>query len=107
MAYLATIENRVKMTEEAVAAAIASLPDDVEASSEVRRGLPAEEILRSSHRVDLLVLGSHARGPLGRVMLGSVSDAVVRAAACPVLVVPSAAVAEDVARHTSNTLAGA
>ncbi len=107
MAYLATIENRMKITEEAVAAAIASLPDDVEASSEVRRGLPPEEILRSSHRVNLLVLGSRARGALGRVILGSVSDAVVRAAACPVLVVPSAAASEGVLQHTSDTLAGA
>jgi nucleotide-binding universal stress UspA family protein len=89
MAYLATIENRMKMTEDAVAAAIASLPDGVEASSDVRRGLPPEEILRTSQGVDLLVLGSHARGALGRVILGSVSDAVVRDAACPVLVVPS------------------
>ncbi len=55
---------------------------------------------------DLLVLGSHGRGPLGRVVLGSVSDAVVRAAACPVLVVPSAMEAEDVAQPASDTLAG-
>lgn len=104
MAYLAMIENRVKMTEDAVAAAIGSLPDGVEASSEVRRGLPSEEILRSSHRVDLLVLGSRARGALGRVMLGSVSDAVVRAAACPVLIVPSPKA--RVSREGEGTLSG-
>jgi len=44
---------------------------------------------------------------LGRVMLGSVSDAVVRAAACPVLVVPPAVEAEGVAQTVSDTLAGA
>ncbi len=107
LAYLASIENRVKMTEDAVAAAIASLPDDTGVSSEVRRGLPPEEILRSSHRIDLLILGSHTRGPLGRVMLGSVSDAVVRAAACPVLVVPPALEAAGAAQTTSDTLASA
>ena len=107
MAYLATIENRVKMVEEVVDAAIASLPDGVTVSSDVRKGLPPEEILRASHGLDLLVLGSHARGPLGRVMLGSVSDAVVRAAACPVLVVPPAVEAEGVAQIVSDTLAGA
>jgi nucleotide-binding universal stress UspA family protein len=93
------------MAEDDVAAAIASLPSELTVSSDVRKGLPTEEILRSSHGVDLLVLGSHGRGPLGRVVLGSVSDAVVRAAACPVLVVPSAVESED-AQRKSDALAG-
>jgi len=107
LAYFATVESRVQMAEDDVAAAIASLPSELTVSSDVRKGLPAEEIIRSSHGVDLLVLGSHGRGPLGRVSLGSVSDAVVRAAACPVLVVPSAVEAEDVAQPESDALAGA
>ena len=107
LAYSATIESRIQMAEADVTAAIASLPSELTVSSDVRKGLPAEEIIRSSHGVDLLVLGSHGRGPLGRVVLGSVSDAVVRAAACPVLVVPSAVEAEDVAQPESDALAGA
>jgi nucleotide-binding universal stress UspA family protein len=107
LAYFATVESRVQMAEDDVAAAIASLPSELTVSSDVRKGLPAEEIIRSSHGVDLLVLGSHGRGPLGRVALGSVSDAVVRAAACPVLVVPSVVVAEGVPQSPSDTLAGA
>jgi len=107
LAYSATIESRVQMAADGVAAAIASLPGELTVSSDVRKGLPPEEILRRSHGVDLLVLGSHGRGPLGRVVLGSVSDAVVRAAACPVLVVPSAVKAEGVPRPASDTLAGA
>ncbi len=35
---------------------------------------------------DLLVVGSHGRDRAGRLVLGSVSDALVRQAACPVLV---------------------
>jgi nucleotide-binding universal stress UspA family protein len=35
---------------------------------------------------DLIVIGSHGRGGLGRVLLGSVAEAVVRHAACPVLI---------------------
>jgi hypothetical protein len=42
----------------------------------------------SAERLGLLVCGSRARGPLRRVMLGSVSTAVIRSAACPVVVVP-------------------
>ena len=40
-----------------------------------------------SEAVDLVVVGTHGRGALGRLFIGSVSDYVVRNAACPVLVV--------------------
>ena len=39
-------------------------------------------------RVDLIVLGSHRRGPLSHLFLGSVADGVLRRARCPVLIVP-------------------
>lgn len=38
---------------------------------------------------DVIVLGTHARGPLGRVFLGSVAEKVVRTSKLAVLVVPS------------------
>ena len=37
--------------------------------------------------VDVIVVGSHGRGAIERVLLGSVSEQVVRHAPCPVLVV--------------------
>jgi nucleotide-binding universal stress UspA family protein len=40
-----------------------------------------------SEQVDLVVVGSHGRGSVGRFFLGSVSDFVVRHASSPVLVV--------------------
>ena len=39
-------------------------------------------------RVDLIVLGSHNRGPLSHLFLGSVADSVLQRAKCPVLIVP-------------------
>jgi nucleotide-binding universal stress UspA family protein len=36
---------------------------------------------------DLIVVGTHERGAVGRLFLGSVSDHVVRHASCPVMVV--------------------
>jgi nucleotide-binding universal stress UspA family protein len=38
-------------------------------------------------RVDVVIVGSHGRSGLGRLLLGSVSEHVVRHAPCPVLVV--------------------
>src|SRR5688572_29755748 len=52
---------------------------------------PADEILRyaMSADIDLIVMGTHGRTGLARVVLGSVAEAVVRAASCPVLTVRS------------------
>ena len=52
-------------------------------------GPPGESIVEAtaSEQVDLVVVGSHGRGPVGRFLVGSVSEHVVRHAPCPVLVV--------------------
>lgn len=55
----------------------------------VWEGEPGESILEAANaeRADMIILGSHGRGPLGRLLLGSVSQHVVRLAAVPVVVV--------------------
>jgi nucleotide-binding universal stress UspA family protein len=59
------------------------------ATSEVREGDARREILdcAADWQPDIIVLGSHGRRGLNRLLLGSVSDAVVRHADCSVLVV--------------------
>lgn len=56
-------------------------------------GVPADEIVRAAERekADLIVLGTHGRGAVGRFFLGSVADRVVRAAPCPVVTVRESA----------------
>ncbi len=51
-------------------------------------GNPADEITRyaEANKVDFIVLPSHGRTGLTRLMIGSVAERVVRLAHCPVLV---------------------
>jgi nucleotide-binding universal stress UspA family protein len=51
-------------------------------------GDPAEMLEVFAEDRDLLVVGSRARGPVRRTLLGSVSTALLRHAACPVVVLP-------------------
>jgi nucleotide-binding universal stress UspA family protein len=55
----------------------------------VWEGEPGESILEAARAegADMIVVGSHGRGPIGRLLLGSVSRHVVRQAAVPVVVV--------------------
>ena len=55
----------------------------------VVEGLAAAEILRVARETpaDLIVIGSHGRTGLGRVLMGSVAEDVARKASCPVLIV--------------------
>jgi nucleotide-binding universal stress UspA family protein/quercetin dioxygenase-like cupin family protein len=52
-------------------------------------GDPADEILRLARALgcDLIVMGTHGKTGLGRLLTGSVAEAVLRTANCPVMVV--------------------
>jgi nucleotide-binding universal stress UspA family protein len=55
---------------------------------DVRRGDPSRVLVDASRELDVLILGSRAYGPLRCALLGTVSAEVMRAAHCPVLVLP-------------------
>ena len=57
----------------------------------VWEGDPGESIVEASQAeaADMIIVGSHGRSAVGRFLIGSVSDHVVRHATCPVLVVRS------------------
>jgi nucleotide-binding universal stress UspA family protein/quercetin dioxygenase-like cupin family protein len=69
-------------------------------------GDPAAEVLRLSEasRCDLIVMGTHGRTGLGRLLTGSVAEEVLRKADCPVLVVkaPARAIPAAEAETTAN-----
>lgn len=64
---------------------------DVDISITVRQGRAALEIVHEAAalQADLLVLGSHGRTGFDRLLLGSVTERVLRTAPCPVLTVPA------------------
>jgi len=59
------------------------------AEAHVEERQPVEQILRMARReqVDLIVMGTHGRLGLARMVLGSVAEQVVRQSPCPVMTV--------------------
>jgi universal stress protein A len=65
-------------------------PDDPHVHVRIAAGYVSQSILRAlegPRRYDLVVMGSHGRRGLSRLLLGSVAERVVRLATCPVLTV--------------------
>lgn len=75
-------------------------------STALLAGEPEKEIVRYAREkaVDVIVLATHGRSGLKRLVMGSVADTVTRRASCPVLVVrglalPDVGVGEEAEQH--------
>lgn len=93
--YINEVENvdadAKKAIDEKVAASYRSrLPAGVEMKVEFRIGPDAATILEfaKTNQTDLIVLGRHGHGGMGKTLFGSVAEKIVRKARCAVLVVP-------------------
>jgi nucleotide-binding universal stress UspA family protein len=67
-----------------------AIPDQqIRAERRLEEGDPVAQILRVAGETgcDLIVMGTHGRTGLGRLLMGSVAEQVVRKALCPVLTV--------------------
>lgn len=88
---LATLQD--EWVKEATARLEQAVPEAeraaLKATLVTRLGHPYLEILRyaDEQKAGLIVMGTHGRGPLGHMVMGSVAERVVRKAACPVLTV--------------------
>jgi nucleotide-binding universal stress UspA family protein len=82
-------QERARLEASAAELVLRGRRDHIPTSFLIWEGDPAESIVDAarSERADVIVVGSHGRGALGRALIGSVSDQVVRHAPCPVLVV--------------------
>lgn len=69
--------------------AVAALTPAMNVDTAIAEGRPSTEVVAyaGKHGIDLIVMGTHGRGALGRAFLGSVADNVIRQAECPVMVV--------------------
>ena len=65
---------------------------ELRAETALLAGNPFLEIVRyaKAHNIDLIVMGTHGRGPIAHMLLGSVAEKVVRKSPCPVLTVREA-----------------
>jgi nucleotide-binding universal stress UspA family protein len=68
------------------------LPDDLEVGILVERGHAADTLIRMAKDVPdtLIVMSTHGRGGLGRIVFGSIADKVMRGATVPVVLVRAA-----------------
>lgn len=64
---------------------VADLVDGVPVETAVLEGSPSRVIVEEAADCDLVVMGTHGRGGIDRLLLGSVTERVVRSAPVPVL----------------------
>jgi universal stress protein A len=71
---------------------------DTKVMREVREGDPTERILTTARDrgVDLIIMGTHGPGRIEQLFMGSTASAVIRQAACPVMVMNRHAVSRTI-----------
>lgn len=85
------IDEMLRADAEDAVSMVEALGDDYEVPVEtaILDGSPSKEIVRyaETEGCDLIVMGTHGRGGIDRLLLGSVAEKVVRSSSVPVLTV--------------------
>jgi len=84
-------EDRMKPEQQFIGAISKKASDaGLEANGMVKIGHPAEEILNTAKEndCDLIVVGTHGRGPVATAVMGSIATKIIHAGTTPTLVVP-------------------
>ncbi|WP_425498645.1 universal stress protein [Haloplanus salilacus] len=89
-----SVDELLREDAEAAVARVHELADEGDAGVGVEtvvvEGKPSREIVRyaEDEGCDLIVMGTHGRGGIDRLLLGSVAESVIRASSVPVTTVP-------------------
>jgi len=97
--------NRIRLAD--LLAHIQSIIKGVDFEQRILKGDPAHEIIRLAERekIDLIVMGTHGRRGLSRLLMGSVAEWVMRRANCPVLTVRLPEITPEETHATQSTAA--
>lgn len=81
------IEDRKKIMERFLRENFSDLIKNLKVETVVDVGIPHEAIVEQAEKlgVDLIIMSTHGRSGLGHMLIGSVTEQVVRRAHCPVL----------------------
>jgi len=85
------IQHHGRLLDEFTKQQLPGLSADINMRAVVKLGEPYKIILDCAHeeKADMIVMSTHGRSGLPRMMLGSVTEKVLRSSSCPVLAIPS------------------
>ena len=73
-------------------------------TTEVRHGVPTQELVDVMEQGDLFVMATHGRNGMARWFLGSVAEEITRRATVPVLLVRTKAIGSNHRQYASSTM---
>lgn len=102
-----TDERQSKLAEAMLSRELAALPPYQQAgvtiACEAVEGRPAEVLTEAARDADLLVLGSHGHSRQLHQVMGSITEACIGAATCPVVVIPATVQIGETRDHQSTS----
>ena len=107
--YIAEVDNVDDEARKSIDAKVAAtyrarVPPGMEMKVEFRIGPDASTILEfaKAMQMDIIILGRHGHGSVGKALFGSVAEKIVRKAECAVLVVPLSYSARSATKQKSG-----
>jgi nucleotide-binding universal stress UspA family protein len=84
-------EESIRVSKENMEKAAGSITSSrgIDVVFDIKKGIPSDVILAEQKKndVDLIVIASHGRTGVEKLLMGSVAEKVVRGADCPVMVI--------------------
>jgi nucleotide-binding universal stress UspA family protein len=95
-------DQAIEKAQARLSETLATVPND-DVIGQVLVGHAAQKIVEyaADHAVDLVVMGTHGRGAVAHLFVGSVAERVVRTAPCPVLTVRDSEALQHVSARRS------